>query len=80
MGLTSGHKYRGNNHQLLVFASEDGQQGEYYTGTHQNGKPNWDTANSYANGIMSVNVESLRRPKHDDGEEVGSRDEGNDQS
>ena len=75
-----GHEDRGYDHQLTVVAAEDRQQPENDAGTCQDREANWETTNTNANGIVAINVEGLSRPEHDDGEEVGAGDEGDDQS
>ena len=42
----------------------------------QNRKANGDTADTYTDRVMAVNIEGLCRPEHDHREEVGTRNEG----
>lgn len=60
-------------------SAEHTKEDQHDTGTSQNAKANGKTANADTNGIMSVHVESLGWPEHEHGEEVGARDEGDNQ-
>ena len=61
-------------------APEHAQQPQYHAGSGQDRKPDRNTANADSNRILPVDVESLRRPEHEDGKEVGTRDSGDDES
>lgn len=76
----SSHQNGGTNHQLAVLSPEDGQKPKDNAGTGENRKANWDTADTDANGVVTVDIEGLGRPEHENAEEVGSRDESDDQS
>lgn len=76
----SGHEDGRDNHQFTVMATENRQEPEYETCTGQNAKSYWQSANAYTDRIVAVDVECLRRPEHDDREEVRSRDGGDDKS
>ena len=45
----------------------------------QDTKANWQTSDSDTNRVLTIDVECLCGPEKQDGEEVGSRDEGDDQ-
>lgn len=61
-------------------ASEDAEEPQDHTGTGQDAETDGDTADADASGIVAVDVEGLRGPEHDDGEEVCAGDEGDDES
>lgn len=60
-------------------AAEHGKQPQDDAGAGQNGKSNRNTTDADADGIVAVHIECLRRPEHENGEEVGTRDEGDDE-
>lgn len=61
-------------------SAENAQKPQNHTGTGENREANGDSSDANLYGILSVHVESLRWPEHDDGEEIGTRDERNYQS
>ena len=73
------HHARGDDHEPLVTAAEDREEPEHDTGTCEDGEADGETAESDANGVVAVDVEGLRGPEEEDGEEVGARDEGDDE-
>ena len=73
------HENGGDDHELLIVTAENRQQPEYDAGTSQDREADWQTTDANTNGVMAVNVESLCGPEHEDGEEVGAADEGDDQ-
>ena len=60
-------------------ATEDAEEPEHDTGTSQDTETDGDTTDTDAGGVMAVDVEGLRGPEHDNGEEIGAGDEGDDQ-
>ena len=60
-------------------ATQDRQQPKHDASTCQNAEPDGDSSDSDTNGVVSVHIERLRRPEHEDREEVGARDECNDE-
>lgn len=60
-------------------ASENAEKPQDHDGTSQDAEANGKTPDTDAGRVMAVHVESLRGPEHDDREEVGARDEGDDQ-
>ena len=77
---TSCHQDGRSDHQLLVSASEYGQRPENDNGTGKNRKSDWDTTDSDADWVMAVDIKGLGWPEHDDREEIGTGDEGDDES
>lgn len=73
------HENATDNQQLLVAAAEHTEQPQHDTSTTHDPKANGKTAHAHGHRVMTVHVERLRRPEHDDGEKVGTRDEGDDQ-
>jgi hypothetical protein len=67
------------DHQFLVVTTEHRQEPKYDTRTSQDGEADGDTTDTDANGVMPVDVECLRRPEHEDREEIGAGDERDDQ-
>jgi hypothetical protein len=61
-------------------ASENAEEPEYDDSTSKDTKTDGDTTDANANRVMTVDVEGLCGPEHDDREEVGTGDEGDDQS
>lgn len=59
--------------------SENAEEPEHNDGTSQDAEANWNTTDTDTGGIMAVDVESLCWPEHDDREEIGAGDEGDDQ-
>ena len=55
---------------------EHAQEPQDDASTSQNSEANGNATDADTNGVMSVDVESLRRPEHEDREEIGPRDEG----
>ena len=77
--LTGSHDDGRDDHQFAVVAAEDAKEPEHDAGTGQDAEADGDTADADAGGVVAVDVEGLCGPEHDDGEEVGAGDEGNDQ-
>jgi hypothetical protein len=75
----SGHQDRRSDEQFLIVASQHRQQPQYDAGTCQDAETDGDSADTNTNRVVSVDVESLRRPEHEDGEEVGAGDERDDE-
>jgi hypothetical protein len=75
----SSHQNGGNDHEFTVGSLKDTKTDKDNTGTRQDGETDGNTADTDTDRVMSVDVESLGRPEHEDREEVGSRDEGDDQ-
>ena len=61
-------------------ASENAEEPEHDDSTSKDAKADGDTADANTNGVMTVDVEGLCWPEHDDREKVGAGDEGDDQS
>lgn len=61
-------------------AAENAEEPKHDDGPGQNAEGDGETTDTDAGGIMAVDVEGLSRPEHDDREEVGAGDEGDDQS
>ena len=61
-------------------AAEDAEEPEHDNGTSQDTEANGDTTDTDAGGVMTIDIEGLCGPEHDDGEEVGTGNEGDDQS
>jgi hypothetical protein len=78
--LTSSHDDRRGYHQLPVVASENAKEPEHDDSTSKDAKADGETTDADANGVMTVDVEGLGRPEHDDREKVGAGDESDDQS
>jgi hypothetical protein len=78
-GLTSGHNDRGDYQQFTIVTSENAEEPENNDGASQDAEANWNTTDTDAGGIMTVDVESLCWPEHDYREEVGAGDKGDDQ-
>ena len=45
----------------------------------QDTEANWQPSDSDADGVVTVDIEGLRRPEEQDGEKVGSRYKGDDE-
>ena len=60
-------------------ASKDRQQHQHDDSTCQNAKSNRKSSEAHADRVVSIHVERLGRPEHEDGEEIGARDEGDDE-
>ena len=75
-GHTGCHENRAHDHQFLISAPEDRQQPQDDDSTKQNRESNWNPTNSYTDWIVSVNIEGLGWPEHDNTEEIGPRDKG----
>lgn len=78
--LTSSHENGRHNHQFLIVAPEDTEEPENDTCSGQNGEADGNSTDTDANRVMAVDVKSLGRPEHKDGEEVGPRDKCDHQS
>src|SRR3984957_11512732 len=78
--LTSRHDNRRGYHQFPVVASENAEEPEHDDSTSKDAKTDGETTDADANGVMTVDVEGLCWPEHDDREKVGAGDEGDDQS
>ena len=75
---TSGsHEDGGDNEELTIVSTEDRQQPQDDTGSGQNTETNGNSSDPNSNRIMSIDVESLCWPEHDDREEIGTGDGGN---
>ncbi len=61
-------------------STEHAQQPKYDASAGQDTESDGDTANAHADWILAVNVERLRGPKHENGEEVCAGDESDDES
>jgi hypothetical protein len=61
-------------------ASENAEEPEYDDSTGKDAKADGETTDADTNGVMTVDVESLCWPEHDDREKVGAGDEGDEQS
>lgn len=59
--------------------SEKTQKPQDYAGATQNPKADGKTAHADVDGVVSIHIERLRRPEHQDGEEVAAGDESDDQ-
>lgn len=77
--LTSCHQDRRDNQQLLVMTSEHTKQPKHNKSSCQDTKSNRQPSDSDANRIMSIDIKCLRGPEEQDGEEVGSGYEGDDE-
>lgn len=55
---------------------EKTQEPQDYARASQNPKPDGKTAHADVDGVVSIYVERLRRPEHQDGEEIAPGDEG----
>lgn len=75
----SRHEDGREDHEFAVMAAEHGQQPQHNTRAREDAEADGDTAHTDADGVVSVDVEGLRRPEHDDAEEVGARDGRDDQ-
>ena len=60
-------------------SSKHAQQPQNNDRASQDAKANGKASNTNTYGIVAVDVESLRRPEHDNGEEVGARNKGDDE-
>jgi len=61
-------------------ASENTEEPEHKTSASQNTHGNGNPSETNSGRMMPVHVESLRGPEHEDGEEISSGDEGDDES
>jgi hypothetical protein len=61
-------------------ASENAEEPEHDDSTSKDAKTDGETTNADTSGVMTVDVECLCWPEHDDREKVGAGDEGDDQS
>lgn len=77
--LTCGHENAADDEQFLIPTPQQTQQPQNNTGTAQNAQTDGQTAQSDSHGIVVIDVEGLGGPEHDDGEEVGAGDEGDDE-
>lgn len=77
--LYRSHQNGRDDHELLVVAAEDAQKPEHDASAGQDAEADGDAADANADGILAVDVEGLRGPEHEDGEEVGAGDEGDDE-
>ena len=59
-------------------ASKNRQQHQHDNSTCQNAESNRKSSEAHADRVVSIHVERLGRPEHEDGEEIGARDEGDD--
>jgi len=75
----SSHEDGRDDQQFTIVATEDGQEPENETGACENAETDGNAPNADTDWVMTVNIESLSGPEHDDGEEVGARDCGDDQ-
>jgi hypothetical protein len=78
--LTSRHDNRRSYHQFPVVASENAEEPEHDDSTSKDAKTDGETTNADTSGVMTIDVEGLCWPEHDDREKVGAGDEGDDQS
>ena len=76
--LTSRHDNRRGYQQFPVVASENAEEPEHDDSTSKDAKADGETTDANANGVMTVDVEGLCWPEHDDREKVGAGDEGDD--
>ena len=58
--------------------SKDTEKPQDNTGTNQNTKSNRDSSNTNLNRVVPVDIECLRWPEHNNREEIGTRDKGDD--
>lgn len=75
---TGRHHNRRRNHQLLAPAAEQAQQPQHHAGTRQDTEADRQPSQADSDRVMAVRVVRLRRPEHDEGEEVGAGNEGDD--
>ena len=61
-------------------SSEHTQQPQHNTRAGQDAEADRNASNANAHGIVTVDIEGLGRPEHEDGKEVGAGDEGDDES
>ena len=61
-------------------ASEDAQEPQHDARSSQDTEAHWDTSDTDPDGILTIDVEGLSGPEHENGEKVGTRDEGDHQS
>ena len=59
--------------------SEDTEEPKDDDSAGQDTEANRDTSNSDSNGVLTIDVECLCRPEEQNGEEIGSRDKGDDE-
>lgn len=71
----SSHHDRRADHKSSVASTEYRKKPENNASAYENGESNGHAANSDTNGVMAIDVEGLRRPEQEDGEEVGTGDE-----
>lgn len=60
-------------------STENGQQPKHDESTSQNGEAYGETSQADTDGIMTIDVERLSRPEHENGKEVGAGDESDDE-
>ena len=58
---------------------EGGEQPKHDHRSREDAESNGQASNADADGILTVDVEGLGGPEEEDGEEVGARDEGDDE-
>ncbi|KIW47453.1 uncharacterized protein PV06_00148 [Exophiala oligosperma] len=67
-----GHENGREDHEFAVVAPEHGQQPQDDAGAREDAETDGDTTDADTDGVVAVDVERLRRPEHDDAEEVGA--------
>lgn len=55
---------------------EHAQKPQDDASTSQDSETDGNSTDTNTNGVLSVNIEGLGRPEHEDGEEIGTGDEG----
>lgn len=76
---TCRHEAAAHDHQCLIMAFQKAQEPQCNKCPGQNSEANRETAEAHPDRILAIDVECLGRPKHDNREKVGSRDERNEQ-
>lgn len=59
--------------------TQSGDQPKDNAGARQDREPYWKSSDADTNWIMAVHIEGLSGPEHEDAEEVGAADEGDDE-
>lgn len=77
--LTGRHQNRRDDQELSIVAPEHAQKPQDNKSTDQDAKSDWKTTNTTSDRVMAIHIVRLSRPEEDDGEKIGSGDEGDDE-